>query len=592
MGMVRCRPYDPTPFIINHLHHNIAMSIRSIFAPLTFACIVSSALANAQPADVTLLDPQSIAFARLDLTKIDPETLERSLHAYVADLRPKQFAADLAERNIRNLATRLRRLKQLKVEQVYLVITLFGVGAQYDVLLHDPDSHIYAVVAVPAGVDPLEVAKVIAEDPPGARVTRIEKDAAGNPRVWRAKGAPESAWLALHFHSAVHLNVAEYGNVVIAGSPDVLEYVAGQKAVQRPSLPAALTAAGDGPLQVVVAPPAVFGRVMAELLGPVKLDGLSIGNTLAEGFQWASLGIEEKEGELAARVVIQSRSAAGAKQMDRLIDLALAEAAKGVAKRDAQLGGSDSQFGDLAKLVNLEVVGDHLHWQIDGNHTPPAKVAAALRPVLLGQQIRLGLQQSINNLRHIGIALHNFYDVYNAFPTPATYDKDGKPLLSWRVHILPYVDESQLYREFRRDEPWDSEHNKKLIERMPGVYRRPFADPKNTKTPYQFPIGEKTVFQFGKKSTFADVRDGTAKTIGVVEVDPDHEVIWTKPDDWEVDWNDPANGLAGGPGTTFVACFLDAAVREIRESIDKDLLRGLLTGSGGEPLPDPDTFSD
>jgi hypothetical protein len=127
---------------------------------------------------------------------------------------------------------------------------------------------------------------------------------------------------------------------------------------------------------------------------------------------------------------------------------------------------------------------------------------------------------------------------------------------------------------------------------MPAVYRRPFADPKTTKTPYQFPIGEKTVFQSGKKSTFADVRDGTVKTIGVVEVDPEHEVIWTKPDDWEVDWNDPAQGLAGGPGTTFVACFLDNAVREIRESIDKDMLRALLTGSGGEPLPDAATFGE
>jgi hypothetical protein len=534
-----------------------------------------------------LLDSQSIAFARLDLTQIDPDALERSLRAYVADLRPKQFAADLAERNIRNLATRLRRLKELKVEKVHLVLTLFNVRAQYDLLLKDPDSHIYAVVAVPAGADPLDVAKIIAEDPPGAPVTRIDKDAAGNPRVWRAGGAPESSWLALHFHSAVHLKDTDHGNVVIAGSSDVLDYVAGQQATQRSSLPTALAAAGDGPLQLVVAPPPVFGRVAQELLGPVKLDGVSIGNTLAEGFQWASFGIEPKENELTARVTIQSKSAAGAKQMDRLIDLALAEAAKGVAKRDSQPGGSDSQFGDLAKLVDFEITGDQLQWRIDREHTPPAKVAEALRPLLLGQQIRLGLQQSIYNIRQIGLALHNFHDVYKAFPTPATYDKEGKPLLSWRVHILPYVEEGQLYREFRRDEPWDSEHNKKLIERMPAVYRRPFADTKTTKTPYQVPIGEKTAFQPGKKRSFRDIKDGTSKTIGIVEVDQEHEVIWTKPDDWQFDKNDPTKGLTGGPGTTFIACFLDIAVYSIPMSIDNEVLRRFLMAEDGYPVQHP-----
>jgi hypothetical protein len=539
-----------------------------------------------------LLDPQSIAFARLDLTKIDPDALERSLRLYVADLKPHQFVADLASRNIRHLATRLRRLKELKVEKVHLVLTLFNVRAQYDVLFKAPEDHIFAVVAVPAGVDPLQIAKAIAEDPPGTDVTRVDKDSAGNPRVWRAKGAPESSWLALHLHSAVHVKDAGKSNLAIAGSPHVLDHVVGQTATRRPSLEAAFAAAGNGPLQVVIAPSAAFSRVAGEVLGPVKFGEMSLGQTLADGFQWAAFGVEEKGGALTVRVTIQSRSAEGAKQLDRLIDLGLAAAAKAVAKRDAQLGGSDSQLGDLAKLVNLDAVGDQLHWRIDGEHTPPAKVAAALRHVLLGQQVRLGLQQSIDNLRHLGIALHNFHDVYKSFPTPATYDTEGKPLLSWRVHILPYVEENQLYREFRRDEPWDSEHNKKLIDRMPAVYRRPFADAKTTKTPYQFPIGDKTAFRPGKKTEFRDIRDGTSKTIGIVEVDPEHEVIWTRPDDWEVDGNDPTKGLMRGPGTTFLACFLDNAVYSFPKSIDKEVLRRFLMAEDGFPVHRPDTFSD
>lgn len=564
-----------------------------VFALLTELSCQGADVAVAQDAQkqlaLPLLDPQSIAFARLDLTKIEPDALERSLRAYVADLKPQQFAADLAERNIRNLATRLRRLKELKVERVDWVLTLYGVGAQYGILLKAPEDHMYVLAVVPNGADPLAIARVFAEDPPGSPVTRVDKDTAGNPRVGRAAGRPESTWLALHFHSAVHLKDHD---LVIAGSPDILEYVKAQQAAERGSLASALIAAGDGPLQIAVAPPAVFGRAMQETLGSVKLGDLSVGNALAEGLQWAAFGLVQHDSQLAARLVIQSRSAEGAEQMQKLIGLGIAAAAEENRKPDTQSGKPDSPSAEFGKLINLQVEGDQLQWQIDRQHTPPEKVTAALRPLLLGQQIRLGLQRSIDNIRALGLALHNFHAVYKAFPTPATYDKDGKPLLSWRVHILPYVEEGQLYREFRRDEPWDSQHNKKLIERMPAVYRRPFSDPKTTKTPYQFPIGEKTAFRLGEKTELRDIRDGTSKTIGIVEVDPEHEVIWTKPDDWEVVSKDPTKGLAGGPGNSFVACFLDIAVYSIPKSIDKEVLRRFLMAEDGYPVHSPrDVFS-
>jgi hypothetical protein len=106
------------------------------------------------------------------------------------------------------------------------------------------------------------------------------------------------------------------------------------------------------------------------------------------------------------------------------------------------------------------------------------------------------------------------------------------------------------------------------------------------------PIGEKTLFQSGKKTTLRDVRDGVSKTIGVVEVDPQHEVIWTKPADWEVDLNDPTKGFAGSPGNSFVAGFLDGSVRPIPKSIDKEILRRLLQASDGLPVLVPDTSAD
>ena len=83
-------------------------------------------------------------------------------------------------------------------------------------------------------------------------------------------------------------------------------------------------------------------------------------------------------------------------------------------------------------------------------------------------------QLSVNNLRQIGLALMNFTATNrDRLPATASYNKQGKPLLSWRVHLLPYLEHENLYKEFHLDEPWDSEHNKKLIDQMPAIYHRP-----------------------------------------------------------------------------------------------------------------------
>ncbi len=89
---------------------------------------------------------------------------------------------------------------------------------------------------------------------------------------------------------------------------------------------------------------------------------------------------------------------------------------------------------------------------------------------------------SMNNMKQIALAMHNYHDVYGRLPAPAIMDKDGKPLLSWRVAILPFIEQDNLYKQFKLDEPWDSEHNKKLLVQMPGIYapvkaatKEPFA---------------------------------------------------------------------------------------------------------------------
>ena len=79
----------------------------------------------------------------------------------------------------------------------------------------------------------------------------------------------------------------------------------------------------------------------------------------------------------------------------------------------------------------------------------------------------------MQKLKELVLATHNYHDIARCFPAPAIRDERGKPLLSWRVHLLPVLGEESLYRQFHLDEPWDSEHNRKLIPSMPDVLRSP-----------------------------------------------------------------------------------------------------------------------
>jgi RNA polymerase sigma factor (sigma-70 family) len=93
-------------------------------------------------------------------------------------------------------------------------------------------------------------------------------------------------------------------------------------------------------------------------------------------------------------------------------------------------------------------------------------------------------QQSVNNLKQILLAIHNYADANGHLPADIR-DKDGKPLLSWRVQLLPYLEQDNLYKQFKRDEPWDSEHNLKLLAHMPPVYRVGIEPKDSTHTYYQ-----------------------------------------------------------------------------------------------------------
>jgi hypothetical protein len=217
-----------------------------------------------------------------------------------------------------------------------------------------------------------------------------------------------------------------------------------------------------------------------------------------------------------------------------------------------------------------------------------SKVAGGIARALAKNPIAEALEssrrsKSINNMRRLALALNNYHDSYKTLPRPAILSKAGEPLLSWRVLVLPYVDEQALYDKFHLDEPWDSEHNKKLIAEMPDVFRSPAAKPiPSGKTVYLVPRGEGTMFEGPQGTPFSAVKDGISTTIMIVEANAEKAVEWTKPDDITIDWGDPFPNLLGLRGDEFLAAFGDASVRALSRHMNKENLKAMFTPAGGE----------
>ncbi len=169
-------------------------------------------------------------------------------------------------------------------------------------------------------------------------------------------------------------------------------------------------------------------------------------------------------------------------------------------------------------------------------------------------------------------------------PPPTAASKDGKPLLSWRVLILPYLDQQTLYKQFKLDQPWDSPHNQALISRMPPMLACPSGSRKlagEGKTTYLTPRGTTTIFPGSTPVKLQEITDGTSSTILVLEANDNAAVTWTKPDDWEVTTPLSTKGLFGHHPNGTNYGFGDGSVRFLNETITPDLLLKLLTRDGG-----------
>jgi prepilin-type processing-associated H-X9-DG protein len=215
---------------------------------------------------------------------------------------------------------------------------------------------------------------------------------------------------------------------------------------------------------------------------------------------------------------------------------------------------------------------------------------ALLLPAVQAAREAARRAQCTNNLKRIALGMVNYEAKEGGFPPAAKTGADGKPLLSWRVLILPYVDEQSLYQQFHLDEPWDSPHNKPLADKMPQVFACPSEALAQNSTTYQVVVDPRSLFT-GEASGVRrdDVKDGIATTFLVVEAKG--AVPWSKPEDLSLASKEPMLGMGSKHPGGFNAVMADGSVHFIRSTgtnaISPQMLNGLVTRNGGEPVAIP-----
>ncbi len=139
--------------------------------------------------------------------------------------------------------------------------------------------------------------------------------------------------------------------------------------------------------------------------------------------------------------------------------------------------------------------------------------------------------QCKNYLKQIGLALHNYHDVYNSFPPAYTVDENGKRLHSWRTLILPFIDQAPLYKTIDLSKPWDDPVNAQAFETTLAAYQCPSSEMSPGQTSYMAIVGENHAFAETTGRALSEFKDGTSNTVMVIEVAAQDAIHWMSPHD-------------------------------------------------------------
>ncbi|HEV3339665.1 MAG TPA: DUF1559 domain-containing protein [Pirellulales bacterium] len=215
---------------------------------------------------------------------------------------------------------------------------------------------------------------------------------------------------------------------------------------------------------------------------------------------------------------------------------------------------------------------------------------ALLLPAVQAAREAARRSQCMNNLQQISLALQNYHDVNGTFPPAYFADANGKPMHSWRVLILPYLEQKALYDRYHFDEPWDGPNNRQLADLIPPPYRCPLdgtVAPGSTATSYAAITGPGTIFDGETATRFSSITDGTSNTILVVETTAG--INWMEPRDLDINSMtfqinaSPAEISSHHPGAAMVG-FADGHVSSLPQSVTAQVLRALITRAGNEPI--------
>lgn len=232
---------------------------------------------------------------------------------------------------------------------------------------------------------------------------------------------------------------------------------------------------------------------------------------------------------------------------------------------------------------------------LDLGSTVPIGVATLL-PAVSATRTAARRVVSQNKMRQHVLAALNHESAYMRFPAAYSVGEEGQKLLSWRVHILPFIEQNELYKQFKLDEPWDSPHNITLIDKMPEDFRSPVSKVARGMTTYRGVGGKTGVLQPAQRGKSAriglrHITDGSTNTIFLVETSDELAVEWTKPNGGlDPDSFDFAKvSAAFDDGINIAMC--DGSVRSVDKSVDAAQFKGMMTRAGGEVIRQPTTYN-
>lgn len=382
------------------------------------------------------------------------------------------------------------------------------------------------------------------------------------------------------------------GNVILGGPNQARldEVEKARRATAREDVVAALAGLAGADAGIVAFGDPDSRRVIRELWPAAPAPFAEIdGRFLADGLRSICLTLKfppQPAATLAVAAVDENEAAVVKRAADMglaaLKAVGLSEMASGPPAHKAR----SAVLLPLLARLSPQVSGSTVSMSLGKDPADFSALKALIAPAIADARGAANRATRINAFKQISLAMLNYESAKKTYPAAAIRNDSGQPLLSWRVAILPYLEEQALYNEFHLDEPWNSEHNLKLVEKMPKIYQDPDATVRAAigggRTTFVVPIGQGTIFGGEAGMKIRDVKDGTSNTVMLVEVAPEQSVVWTKPDDWEVDFKDPLRGVKRADRDGFAAAFGDGSVMYLPNSIDPANWGRALTAAGGE----------